>query len=80
MEDGMATTKSVTTAKVAAHPLHRMLITLPIGLFGATFLLDVLFLRTGNDSFATGTIWLLGAGLITAALAALTGRSDFVGD
>src|SRR2546423_7948579 len=60
--------------------MHPILITLPIGLFVATLLFDLVFWRTGNDAFATGALWLLGFGLIAAALAAVTGLIDSLGD
>ena len=70
----------VSSANVIGHPMHPILITLPIGLFVATFLFDVIFWRTATEAFATGALWLLGAGLIGAALAAATGLIDFLGD
>jgi uncharacterized membrane protein len=62
------------------HPIHPILITLPIGLFVATLLFDLVFWQTGSEAFATGALWLLGAGLIAAAAAAVTGLIDFLGD
>ena len=70
----------VSSANLAGHPLHPILITLPIGFFVATFLFDVVFWLTGNPAFATGGLWLLGAGLVGAVLAAVTGLIDFTGD
>ena len=69
-----------STAKIANHPIHPMLIPFPIAFFVATFLCDVAFWRTGNAQWATGAIWLLGAGLVMAALAAVAGLTDFLGD
>jgi len=77
----MPTTRNpVSTANIAGHPLHPILITLPIGLFVATFLFDIVYWQTGRDAFATGALWLLGAGIVGAALAAVTGLIDFFGD
>ena len=69
-----------STASLVGHPLHPALITLPIGFFIATFLFDVVFWQTGNQAFATGALWLLGAGIVGAVLAAVTGLMDFFGD
>ena len=81
LEAIMPTTRNpVSTANLMGHPLHPILITLPIGLFVATFLFDLVFWQTGNEAFATGALWLLGAGLIGAALAAVAGIIDFLGD
>jgi uncharacterized membrane protein len=76
----MDTRNPVSSANVMGHPLHPILITLPIGLFVATFLFDLVFWRTANAAFATGALWLLGAGLVGAALAAIAGVIDFLGD
>jgi uncharacterized membrane protein len=76
----MNTRNPVSSANVAGHPLHPILITLPIGLFVATLLFDIIFWRTMNEAYATSALWLLGFGLIAAAAAALAGLTDFLGD
>jgi uncharacterized membrane protein len=69
-----------TTAQIAGHPIHPMLIPFPIAFFVSTFLCDLAFWKTGNDLWATASLWLLGAGLIMAALAAVMGLIDVMGD
>jgi uncharacterized membrane protein len=69
-----------STAKIAGHPIHPMLIPFPIAFFVTTFVCDVAFWRTGNAAWATASLWLLGAGLVMAALAALAGLTDFLGE
>lgn len=76
----METRNPVSSANLMGHPLHPILITLPIGFFIAVLLFDVIFWQTDNQAFATGAFWLLGAGLVGAALAALAGLIDFLGD
>jgi uncharacterized membrane protein len=76
----METRNPVSSANLMGHPLHPILITLPIGLFIAVFLFDLIFWQTANQAFATGAVWLLGAGLVGAALAAVAGLIDFLGD
>jgi uncharacterized membrane protein len=76
----MATRNPRTTAKIADHPIHPMLIPFPIAFLVATFVCDLAFWRTGNAAWATASLWLLGAALIMAALAALAGLTDFLGD
>jgi len=68
-----------STAKIGDHPIHPMLIPFPIVCFILTFVLDVLYLR-GNTGVAMATNWLLGVGLVMAALAAVAGLTDFLGD
>ena len=69
-----------STAQIAGHPIHPMLIPFPIASFVATFVCDLVFWGTGNGAWPTAALWLLGAGLIMAALAAVAGLTDFLGD
>ena len=68
------------TASIAGHPIHPMLIPFPIAFFVATFVCDLAYWQTTNSAWATGAIWLLGAGLVMAALAAVAGLTDVVGE
>lgn len=67
-------------ASIAGHPLHPMVIPFPIALFVAAFAADVGFLATGREGWAAASVWLLGGGLAMAALAAVLGLIDFLGD
>jgi len=69
-----------STAKIADHPIHPMLIPFPIVCFIGTFIADIVYIRTLNLGWATATHWLLGIGLAMAALAAIAGLTDFLGD
>jgi uncharacterized membrane protein len=69
-----------STAQIAGHPIHPMLVPFPIAFLVATFVSDVMFWQTGNAGWATASLWLLGAALIMAALAALAGLTDFLGE
>jgi uncharacterized membrane protein len=69
-----------STAHIAGHPLHPMLIPFPIAFFVATFVADLVFWRSGNADWAAASVWLLGAALVTAALAAVAGLIDFLGE
>ena len=69
-----------STASIAGHPIHPMLIPFPIAFFVATFVCDLAFWGTRNASWADATLWLLGAGLIMAALAAVAGLTDVLGE
>ncbi len=74
------TRNPVSSANLMGHPLHPILVTLPIGLFAATFLFDIIFWINGSPAFATAAMWLLGFGLLAAAAAAVAGLIDFLGD
>ncbi len=69
-----------STAKIAGHPIHPMLIPFPIAFFVAAFVCDLVFWQTGNAAWTTGSLWLLGAGIVMALLAALAGLTDVLGE
>jgi uncharacterized membrane protein len=76
----IATRNPRSTVQIAGHPIHPMLVPFPIAFFVSTFLCDLAFWQTGNPAWSTAALWLLGAGLIMAALAAVTGLTDLLGD
>jgi uncharacterized membrane protein len=69
-----------STASIAGHPIHPMLIPFPIAFFVGTFVVDLAYWSTKNPAWVTASLWLLGAGLIMAALAAVMGLIDLTGD
>lgn len=77
-DDNLGFPKS--TAQIAGHPLHPMLITFPVTFFLTTLALDVGYIFTGREGFAVAAVWTLGAGLVTALAAAATGMTDYLGD
>jgi uncharacterized membrane protein len=68
-----------STAKIAGHPIHPMLVQFPIVCFILTFIFDIIYTR-GHPEIALWTIWLLGIGLGMGALAAVAGLTDFMGE
>lgn len=68
-----------STAKIADHPIHPMLVSFPIVSFVFVLILDVLYTR-GQSGVAAASTWVLGFGLLTAALAAVAGLTDYLGD
>lgn len=69
-----------STAQVAGHPIHAMLVPIPIVCFVGTLVTDVAYWLTANMQWANFSAWLLSVGLIVAAFAALAGLIDFFGD
>lgn len=69
-----------TTAKLAGHPIHPMLIPFPIALLVATFASDLVFWGTGDAFWARASFWLLAAALVMSAAAATAGFADFLGN
>lgn len=68
-----------STARIGDHPIHPMLIPFPIVCFILTFVCDIFYAR-GDTTLAAASNWLLGIGLVMAALAAVAGLTDFLGD
>ena len=62
----MANPKS--TASIAGHPIHPMLIPFPIAFFVATLACDIAYWGAAGEAWVTASLWLLGAGIIMAAL------------
>jgi uncharacterized membrane protein len=69
-----------STASIAGHPLHPMLVPFPIAFFVGTLGADFMYLRGGDPFFFMMTQWLLGAGIVLALVAALAGFTDFLGE
>jgi uncharacterized membrane protein len=69
-----------STARIAGHPLHPMIIPFPIAFFVSALVTDLVFLNSGRAGFAEASVWLLGAGIAMALLAAVFGFIDFFGD
>jgi uncharacterized membrane protein len=67
-------------AAVAGHPIHVMLVPIPIVCFAATLVTDIVYWRTAAMLWADMSSWLLTIGVIVAVLAALVGLIDFSGD
>lgn len=66
-----------STAILGGHPIHPMFIPFPITFLISALISDIIFLNTTDPFWARASHWLLGAGLITGALAAIAGMIDF---
>ncbi len=69
-----------STASIAGHPLHPMIIPFPVAFLVTAFVTDLAFWATGSDGWAVASMWLLGAGVVMALVAAVFGFTDFFGD
>lgn len=76
----MTSSHPASTAKIFGHPIHPMLVPFPIVFFVSAFVSDLIYVSGGESGWATASMWLLAAGLVTALLAALAGLADFFGD
>lgn len=69
-----------STAQIGGHPIHPLLIPFPIVSFIGALVTDTMWLSTQEAGWATASNWLLGAGLVTALMAAAAGFADYLGD
>jgi uncharacterized membrane protein len=68
-----------TRVTVAGHPIHPMLVTLPIGLWVFSLICDFVFVYTGDTRWAVTAYFTLGGGIVGALLAAVPGLLDLLG-
>src|SRR5215207_8500011 len=67
-----------STATIARHPIHPMLVPFPIAALVGVLVSDIVASSSGDPFWAQASRWLLLAGLITGAAAALFGLIDFL--
>jgi uncharacterized membrane protein len=63
---------------IAGHPIHPMLVTLPIGLWVFSLVCDLVFISTGEAQWLTTAYLTLGGGIVGALLAAVPGLIDLL--
>ncbi|HYD02026.1 MAG TPA: DUF2231 domain-containing protein [Phycisphaerales bacterium] len=66
-------------ARLFGHPIHQMLIVLPLGLFAASVLFDVLNMVTSSNRWADVAFWCVAIGVGGGLLAAVFGTVDWMG-
>jgi uncharacterized membrane protein len=66
-----------STAAIGGHPLHPILIPLPITLLLLPFFTDLGYWQTGDEFWARAGVWLLGAGVLTGLAAGVVGAIDY---
>ena len=65
-------------ARILGHPIHRVLIVFPLGLLATSFFFDVAWLMRGREQLALVAWWLIFAGVIGGAVAAIFGLVDWL--
>lgn len=58
------------------HPFHPVLVTVPIGAWVSSIVLDVVAMAGDNEGLAEASQWLIGIGIVGALAAALFGLMD----
>jgi uncharacterized membrane protein len=69
-----------STARIAGHPIHAMLVPIPIVCFLGTFITDLVYWKTAAMIWADMSAWLLTVGLIVSIFVVIAGLTDFLGD
>src|ERR1700733_11096719 len=69
-----------STASIGGHPIHAMLVPIPITCFVGTLITDLAYWKTANMQWANFSAWLLTVGLIVSVLVVIAGVVDFLGD
>ena len=68
-----------TPASIHGHPIHPMLVTVPIGLWLFSFVCDLVFmLGQGKPTWSTVATYCMAGGLVGALLAAVPGAIDLI--
>ena len=68
-----------TPASIAAHPIHPMLVTIPIGLWVFSLVCDLIHAGGGtNPAWATVALYTMGGGIVGALAAAVAGLIDLL--
>jgi uncharacterized membrane protein len=68
------------TAQIARHPIHPMLIPVPMVCFTGALVTDIAYACTAEMMYADFSAWLLLVGIIFGVLAAIAGLIDFIGN
>ena len=64
-------------AKLFGHPVHQMLIVLPLGILTGVVIFDIIHLLAGGAQWALIAYWLIPVGVAGGLLAALFGFADW---
>jgi uncharacterized membrane protein len=64
--------------KIFGHPVHPMLIVLPLGLFVAAIVFDAIYLSRGFSTVRTVGFWNIAGGIIGGLVAAIFGLIDWL--
>jgi uncharacterized membrane protein len=67
-------------ARIGSHPIHAILVPIPIACFVGTLLTDLMYWRTAEMTWADFSAWLITVGTILGWLAAIAGLVDFLGN
>ncbi|MGA2412045.1 MAG: DUF2231 domain-containing protein, partial [Candidatus Binataceae bacterium] len=69
-----------STARIGSHPIHPIVVPIPIACFVGTLLTDLMYWQTAEMTWADFSAWLVTVGTIVGWLAAIAGLFDFLGN
>jgi uncharacterized membrane protein len=69
-----------STARIGSHPIHPILVPIPIACFVGTLLTDLMYWHSAEMTWADFSAWLVTVGTIVGWLAAIAGLVDFLGN
>jgi uncharacterized membrane protein len=69
-----------STARIADHPIHPMLVSIPIACVIGALVTDITYAVTAEMMWSDFSAWLILVGLIGGVLAAIAGLTDFLGN
>ena len=69
-----------STARIAGHPIHPMIVPIPIACYAGTLVTDIAYARTGDILWGDFSDWLVTAAVIFTVLAAVAGAIDFLAE
>jgi len=65
-------------ASILGHPIHVMLVPVPITCFVGTLISDIIYWQSANMQWANFSAWLLAVGVVVTILAVIAGAIDFL--
>lgn len=68
-----------STARIATHPIHPMLVPIPIACFIGALLTDISYAMTAEMIWSNFSAWLISVGVVVGWIAAIMGAIDFFG-
>jgi uncharacterized membrane protein len=72
----MQTTFPRSTASIFGHPIHVMLVPIPVTCFIGALVSDIAYWQSANMQWANFSAWLLAIGLVVAVFAIIAGLID----
>ena len=65
-------------AKLFGHPIHPMLIVIPLGVLTTSIIFDIAYLITDSAPLSTAAFWCIAVGIVGGLLAAVFGAWDWL--